>query len=216
MSHYSKNNSGLAHRPTTEGFTLTELLVSVAIVTVILTVVISSQSTYTDGAALANLADEIGLTISQAQAYGTGVKEFSPGSGEFSASYGLTFSLLGSGSNAAYLSFADRNANQMYDGTWSCPVGGASECLVKANISRGNYIESICVARNTGSDVCNEASRVDISFLRPNTEAQLTFFNTGGSVYSPANMKGAKITLRSPRGGTRFITVYLTGQISVQ
>src|SRR3989344_9205535 len=107
MSHYSRNN---------HGFTLMELLVSIAIVSVILTVVVSSQSTYNDEAVLVNLADEISSTVSQAQAYGTGVREFSPASGEFSASFGLTFSLLASGSNKAYLSFADRNGNKVYDG----------------------------------------------------------------------------------------------------
>ncbi len=198
------------------GFTILELLVSIGIVVAILTVVVSNQSKYTEGAALSNLADEIGLTISQAQAYGIGVREFSPGSNDFSASYGLTFSLLGSGSNSAYLSFADRNGNKIYDGNWSCPVGGVSECLEKINISRGNYIESVCVVRTSGSDQCTEASRVDMSFLRPNTETQLTFFNNGGNVFSPANLKGVRIVLKSPSGLTRSVIVYQTGQVSVQ
>ncbi|MEK9171874.1 MAG: prepilin-type N-terminal cleavage/methylation domain-containing protein [Patescibacteria group bacterium] len=206
MSHYSRNN---------HGFTLMELLVSIAIVSVILTVIVSNQSTYTDGAALTNLADEISSTISQAQAYGIGVKEFSPGSSEFSASFGLTFSLLGSGSNIAYLSFADRNGNKVYDGDWSCPVGGTSECREKVPIVHGNYIDSLCVVFIPGPDICN-VGRVDISFARPSTEAQLLFFNNGGQSFNPADMKGAKIVLRSPGGLARSITVFTTGQVSVQ
>ena len=123
-----------------KGFTLTEFLISIALASLILTVVVSSQSTYTDGVALTNLADEISSVVFQAQAYSTGVKEFSPASSEFSASYGLTFSLLGSGSNKAYLSFGDRNGNKIYDGDWSCPTGGASECLGKVDIPPRNYI----------------------------------------------------------------------------
>ncbi len=192
-----------------------ELLVSIAIVSVILTVIVSNQSTYTDGAALTNLADEISSTISQAQAYGIGVKEFSPGSSEFSASFGLTFSLLGSGSNIAYLSFADRNGNKVYDGDWSCPVGGTSECREKVPIVHGNYIDSLCVVFIPGPDICN-VGRVDISFARPSTEAQLLFFNNGGQSFNPADMKGAKIVLRSPGGLARSITVFTTGQVSVQ
>ena len=192
-----------------------ELLVSIAIVSVILTVVVSSQSTYNDEAALVNLADEISSTVSQAQAYGTGVREFSPASGEFSASYGLTFSLLASGSNKAYLSFADRNGNKVYDGDWSCPVGGTSECREKVPITRGNYIESLCVVRTSGADIC-EVGRVDISFARPSTEAQILFFNLGGASFTPAGIKGAKIMLKSPGGLSRSVTVYKTGQISVQ
>ncbi|MDP3875088.1 MAG: prepilin-type N-terminal cleavage/methylation domain-containing protein [bacterium] len=231
MSHYSENKWGLAlsstlrdehrsdsnesERSESKGFTLIELLVSIAIVSVILTVVVSSQSTYNDGVVLANLADEISSTISQAQVYGIGVREFSPGSSEFSISYGLTFSLLGSGSNIAYLSFADRNGNKIYDGDWSCPIGGASECLGKVDITRNNFIESLCVVRTSGGDLCN-VGRVDISFDRPSIEAQLLFFSTGGEPFNPANIKGAKIVLKSPGGLTRLVTVYATGQVSAQ
>ena len=206
MSLYSKGDRGL---------TLIELLVSISIISVILTVIILNQSTYVDSIALSNLADEISSTISQAQAYGVGVKEFSPGLSEFSASYGLTFSLLGSGSASDYLSFTDRNSNKIYDGDWSCPVGGTSECREKVPITRGNYIESLCVVRTSGADIC-EVGRVDISFARPSTEAQMLFFNLGGESFNPANIKGAKIVLRSPGGLARSVVVYSTGQVSVQ
>src|SRR3989338_6334842 len=94
MSHRSRNN---------RGFTITELIVALGIASVIMTVIILRQSAYTDGAALTNLADDIGSTISQAQTYGIGVKELSTGSSDFSAAYGLAFSLLASdGSNSAY------------------------------------------------------------------------------------------------------------------
>lgn len=197
------------------GFTLIELLVTITIVTVILTIVVLNQSTYTDTAALSNLADEIGLTVSQAQAYGIGVKEFTPGSSEFNSAYGLTFSLLSTGSNKAYLSFADRDGNHIYSGDWSCPIGGASECLARSDISRGNYINALCIVRTSGADLC-DVGRIDIVFVRPSTEAQIVFFNTSGQQYSPADIKGARITLKSPRGSTRSVIVYQTGQISVQ
>lgn len=216
MSHYFKTNSGLPPACLVAGFTLVELLVSLAIVSGILAIVVSNQSTYTDGAALVSLADEINSSISQAQAYGIGVKEFSPGTGEFSASYGLSFSLLSSGSNIAYLSFADRDDDKIYGGDWSCPIGGASECLGKIDISRGNYIESLCVVRTSGADICNNVGRADISFARPNTETQIRFFNNVGNPFSPGNIKGARVVLQSPGGLTRSVTVYSTGQVSVQ
>ncbi len=212
-----------------QGFTLTEFLISIAIASVILTVVVSNQSTYTDRVALTSLADEISSMVFQAQAYSTGVKEFSPASSEFSASYGLTFSLLNSGSNKAYLSFADRNevgggfSNGIYDGDWSCPIGGASECLGKVDISRGNYIESLCATRKLGPgaggqpDVCTNVGRMDISFAYSSGEARLLFFNNGGELFSPAyDVNGAKIVLRSPSGLSRSVIIYATGQVSVQ
>ena len=207
MLSYFKNHTG---------FTILELIISIAIVTVILTVVVLNQSTYTDGIAITNLADEISLTISQAQVYGVGVKEFSSGSSEFSASYGLSFSLLASGSNSAYIYFADRNGDGVYNGDWACPIGGTSECLEKGNISRGNYIDSLCAVVTSGPDQCVTPKRIDISFSRPNTKAQIIFFNSAGASFLVAGMKGAKIILKSPKGSTRSVTVYETGQISVQ
>ena len=195
------------------GFTLIELLVSIGIVSVILTVVVLNQSTYTDGAALTNLADEISSTISQAQAYGIGVREVSTGSSEFNASYGVTMSLLDSGSNTAYIYVADLNGNKIYTGNWSCDT---AECLSKVNITRGNVIADICVIKTSGSDQCNSAERADVSFARPNTEAQIKLFNNGGQPLNESNLKGIRIELKSPRGLTRSVTVYTTGQISTQ
>ena len=212
MSPYSRKSLGLPAGPVA-GFTLIELLVSISIVSIILTVVVLNQSTYTDGAALTNLADEISSTISQAQAYGIGVREVSTGSSEFNASYGVTMSLLGSGSNTAYIYFADLNGDKIYTGNWSCDT---AECLSKVNITRGNVIADICVIKTSGSDQCNSAERADVSFARPNTEAQIKLFNNGGQPLNESNLKGIRIELKSPRGLTRSVTVYTTGQISTQ
>ncbi|MBI2673941.1 MAG: type II secretion system protein [Candidatus Zambryskibacteria bacterium] len=210
MSHYFKNSRGLP-AGSVAGFTLIELLVSISIISMILTVVVLNQSTYTDSAALTNLADEISSTISQAQVYGIAVKEVSTGSNTFNASYGLAFSLLGSGSNTAYIYFADLDANVVYTGTWSC---GTSECLKKIDITRGNVIDKICAVKVSGTDNCN-ISRTDISFARPNTEAQIVLFNSSGNPsFLNANEKGVRIEFRSPRGSIRSVTVYSTGQIS--
>ena len=203
-------------RSEAKGFTIVELLVCLGIVGVLLSVILSNQSKYTEGAALSALADEIGLTLSQAQAYGIAVRELTPGSSDFTASYGLTMSLLGSGSPTSYLFFADRNGNKIYDGTWACPIGGASECREKVSMNRGNYISAICVVRTSGSDQCKIASRVDINFTRPSIEANITLFNPAGQVFDPGNVKGVRIELSSLSGLLRSVTIYETGQISVQ
>ncbi len=199
-----------------KGFTIVELLVTLGIMVTITSVVLSNQSVYTDGAALSNLAEEMSITLSQAQSYGIAVKELTPGSSDFSSAYGITASLLASGSSQAYLFFADRNSNQAYDGSWDCAVGGASECLERVDFTHSNYIEEICVVRTNGVDQCNVASRVDISFLRPNTEAQITFYNSSGNLYDPPNLKGVRIVLMSPAGRSNSVVVYSSGQISTE
>lgn len=189
---------------------------SLAIVASLVSVILLNQNRYADGAALLNVADELSLSITQAQAYGIGVRQFSPGTAEFSVAYGVTASLLASGSNAAFLSFADRNSNRAYDGTWDCTTGGANECVSKKDLTRGIYISEICAVRSSGGNECANIGRVDVTFRRPETDAVITFYNTAGSLYVPTNLLGAQITLRTPSNLTRSVTVYVSGQISVQ
>ncbi len=198
------------------GFSLVELLVTIGIVSVILTVVVMNQSKYVDSLALGNLADELSLSIAQAQAYGIAVKELTPGSENFSISYGVTASIISSGDDSAYLFFADRNGNGSYDGTWACAIGGSSECLEKKAFSRGDYTYEVCAVRTTGADQCSNIGRVDITFVRPETAARLVFYNSAGNLYTPPNLKGARITLKNPVGNSRSVIVYQSGQISVQ
>ena len=197
-------------------------MVTITITTIILTVLLLNQSTYNDRLVLNNLAEDTSLRIAQAQAYGSGVREFSANPGEFSASYGLTFSILASGSPTAYLYFADRNGDDRYGGDWTCPpiLGPTDECLERVNISRGVYIEAVCMIIAPVTSDCGPPGsprRVDITFNRPNTEAQLVFFNSSGNEVSNPNMVGARIIFRSPNTtATSGVAVYTTGQISTE
>src|SRR3989344_1332262 len=163
MSYYLKRNAGSTLKPGMRGFTLTEMLVSLAIATIITTVVVFNQSRYTDGVGVLNAADDTSIRISQAQAYSIGVRQLTPGSSKFDISYGLTFSILASGSNSVYLFFADRNDNKIYDGNWSCPVGGNSECLEEIGVVGNSSIDSLCFVRDGLTDVCNNVGRIDLS-----------------------------------------------------
>lgn len=196
-----------------KGFSLIELLVSIGIMVTILTVVVFGQNKYTEAANLTQLADEIAMSVSQAQAYGIAVKELETGSLNFSSGYGLSITLLEEGGEQEYIYFADINDSQYYDGDLGC---GSEECLEEIAISRGNYIESFCVLRTQGTDQCGAAQRVDISFKRPETDARLFFFNSGGQSYNTPNLEGVQINLKSPSGLTKSVIVYVTGQVSVQ
>lgn len=198
-----------------KGFSLVELLVSIGIMVAILTVVAFGQQGYTEATSLTNLADEIAINISQAQAYGIAVKEVETGSENFSSGYGISITLLEEGGEYVYINFADRNSppNLYYDGDLNCAT---TECIEKVTLSRGNYIESFCVLRTQGADQCSVAERVDISFVRPDTDAKMTLFNSGGQSYTTPNLEGVEIKLMSPSGLSRSVIVYVTGQVSVQ
>jgi len=214
MSLYSN------HQDKSRGFTLIELLVSIGIMLIILGTLVFNQSHYSDGAALKNLADTIGLTIRQAQIYGISVKEFNTGSNNFSSAYGAEFNILATGANNAYIFFADvPDVNNVYNGTydsgWSCPLGGSSECITKTSITQGNTINGLCEIPLVGQPNCS-IGRVDITFLRPEITAQMVFFDTSGNQLSSTGVEGAQIKLLSPAGNTRSVTIYTTGQISVK
>ncbi len=214
MYHFSKAK-GLPRtkRSFGAGFSLIELLVSLGIAGVLLTVVVLNQRGYTEGALLSNTVDNLGLSVSQAQAYGLAVREKSPGTSDFLYGYGLSLSFLEDGGENGFIMFRDNNNSQYYDGGWPC---GVSECLEKTEFSGGNYIEDFCVLRTQGADQCGTVGRVDISFKRPVPDARIFLYNTGGNSYNLPNLKGVKIIIKSPSGLTRYVTVYVTGQISVQ
>jgi prepilin-type N-terminal cleavage/methylation domain-containing protein len=197
-----------------KGFTLIELLVTLSIVAVILSVIVFNQSTYTERLGLANLADDMTLTLSRAQSYGIAVRELTPGSSDFSAAYGISVSLLPTGSPNAYIYFADRNLNGVYDGDWTCPTGGASECLEKVEMKQGNFVESICLIAENGLEDCVAPRRIDISFARPKTEAVIKAFDSAGQSIDTSTTKGAKLSLKSPKNYQRLVVAYKVGQIS--
>ncbi len=215
MSHYFQTNKrGLA--TPAAGFSLTELLVTLSIVGILMTILVSSQSGYTDAAGVAAVADDISINVSQAQAYGIAVRDRVAGSSNFTGSYGLTLSILATGSNKAYLAFGDLDGDFLYDGDWTCAIGSGFECLGKTLIPQGHYIEALCVIPNSGADVCNTTGRIDISFLRPDTDAHLIFFNMAGSPFIPSGARGVRIMLKSPKGVSKSVAVYYNGQVSSQ
>ncbi len=198
------------------GFTLPEMLISLSIVAIISSVVLSNQHTYTEGASLSNLAEDISLSISQAQIYGVSVRQTAPDSSDFNSAYGVEFRLSGAGgADDSYVFFVDLDDDREYEDDWSCPVDDSSECLEKTAISNGNTIDSLCVIHTDDSEDCN-IGRLAVTFIRPNTTANLKFFNSSGSQISPSNVKGAKIKLSSLSDLERSVSVYKTGYISVQ
>ena len=196
------------------GFSLVELLVSITIVTAILGFIIFNQAKYTSDSILANTADSIGLSISEAQVYSVSVKGVS--TNDFSSGYGIVFNVSSSsGGRDAYLSFADKNNNGVYENSWACGIGPISECLGKIYLPVGYLINDLCEMSLGGAETCG-IGRVDISFVRPYTDAHIYFFDANGAPLSYSDVKGARIKVSSPTGRTMSVVVYNTGQVSIQ
>jgi len=209
---FNKKNS----RPVKDlfkGFTILELMVTLTIGTIILATVITGQSKYTDSASLKALVNDVSLTIRQSQVYGLSVKENSTGSNNFKTSYGINFN---TSFNDKYVYFGDSGStlNGIYDGSYP---GCAQECIQMNTIPRGNLlVNPMCRIALNGVETC-DIGRADIVFTRPSPEAQITIFNnSNGAQLSMSGYKGIRIKFVSPKGATRSIVIYTTGQISVQ
>ncbi|MBX4195659.1 hypothetical protein KW796_01730 [Candidatus Parcubacteria bacterium] len=190
-------------------------MITVGVMLALTSIIGFNQSRYTSGAALKNLANNLGLSLRQAQVYGISVKEYSPGAaGGFSAGYGVEFDISSGGDNTSYIFFADRSPlNGRYDGNFTCPIGGASECLDKITMSGGNTVSKLCtIVDASGTESCNGITRLDISFVRPAIEAKISY--NGGP--ADPSLKGARVELTSIDGKKNSVVVYVTGQISVR
>ena len=117
------------------GFTLIELMVSVAVIALVTAVIVYNQGDFSDKISLVNTASDIELQIREAQVYGVSVREFQPSSNEFNFAYGVSINLnafAGTLGPTSYVSFIDRvtkDARYATPAQWETwTVGGASEC----------------------------------------------------------------------------------------
>jgi len=181
------------------GFTLLELMVSIGIMLVILSVILFSHRQFSDSLIITNLAYEVALSIRQSQTYGFSVKGVvDNGAQTFDAGYGVHFD--GANNLSSYQLFADKNNNKIYD---SDDIN-----LETFNLERGSVVENICIISEGDCDVASGV--VDIVFVRPNPDA---FIRVGGG---NTNEQGLVIKLRSSNGMNRCVELMNTGQISIK
>ncbi|HEU5114397.1 MAG TPA: prepilin-type N-terminal cleavage/methylation domain-containing protein [Candidatus Paceibacterota bacterium] len=179
--------------PGNKGFTLVELLVSIAIFTVITTIAVYNNGQFNGSVLLTNLAYEIALSIRQAQYYGISVRQNT--AQNFDSGYGIDFK---TSSPTSYTLFEDKSSGSQH-------VFDASDATVQTfSIAKGNKVPKVCVDGD-----CSK-STVDISFVRPNPDAYITANGIVGTFYGKA-----EICVLSPQNIKRKITVESTGQISV-
>ncbi len=200
-----------------KGFTLIELMVTMSISVVIMSVVIFSYSKFNDRLALTSSAQEIAITIRQAQANGVNVKESKVGTGQFVSGYGIFFNPARTGyagDPTHYTVFVDTNANNVYDTGNGCG-SSSTECVETGTIRGGVTVFAVCNSTNNCStDVVSLFASMTIMFIRPNPDATMNFITSSGAVQS--NIGSGRILLKSPQGSQLNVVVQSTGQVSIQ
>lgn len=191
-----------------KGFTLVELLVSVSILTVMMSVVLFNYGSFNDNLALSTAAQEVAVAIRQIQAYGLNVKEATPGSGQFNYAYGIHF--IGNNNSSVRL-FIDSDNDREYDPFAGCWTPG-TECIERVDFRNGIVVSNVCDA-TTCPPV--GAQRVSVLFLRPNPDALIYFADSSlDNISGPVS--SARIQLTSPRGKVMYVNIESTGQVTIQ
>ncbi len=197
----------MKHSNFSSGFTILEMLVVIAIVTILGGAVIFGYRAFSDRLAVSAASQDIAIAIRQAQTDGVSVKQSGQDTGNFSAGYGIYFTMA---DPTSYQIFSDENNDGVYDGGAQCGNGG--DCLVEKDTLRSNAsIVSICDVGSCSPEGL-PASAVSIVFVRPNPDALIHFSNTSGTFAD----QSARIVLTSAGGTQSTVTVESTGQISTQ
>lgn len=219
----------------TAGFTLIELLMVLAIIITITSVVFTSQSTFNKTLVLTNTAYDVALTLRSVETFGLS----SRGSGlSSSAGYGLH---IESATPGSFTLFADTspapNALNCHglpaSGDVNAPDAKPGNCVYdqsqgEYDPSQGEKVTDYTLGNNiTISDFCVSVlnswsctyahdgyngglSSLDIVFTRPNPDARMS---ANGTYSASFPVTKACITITSPYGGSRFISVGSSGQI---
>jgi prepilin-type N-terminal cleavage/methylation domain-containing protein len=192
-----------------KGFSIVELIVTVAIISMIMSVVMYNYSVFNDNLALSSAAQEVAIAIRQAQTYGLNVKEVTSSGGQFTSAYGIYFDKGTDTTN--YYIFADNDADRVYDVGSGCG-SGSTECVSKISFRNNVRISNIC-----SSSTCPPSGAVmmDVTFLRPNPDSKIYFTDASGTIVSGPATQG-KVTLISAKNRTVNVVIESTGQVSIQ
>lgn len=194
----------------TRGFSIIELIVSLAIFGILTGLVMAKYGTFNQSVLLTNLAYDVALTIRTAQTYGLSVRNpDQDASYSFNYAYGVHFN---SANNKQFIFFVDRDNNGRY-------TVGSNEAISPSpySLKRGAVISSLCVDATS----CDPSQTdLNITFKRPDPVAiicttGICVDNDGDANDDTALYELATIVILGTDGTTRSIVVRKNGQISV-
>jgi prepilin-type N-terminal cleavage/methylation domain-containing protein len=182
-----------------KGFTLIELMVVVALTTIMASIFIMGRNQYNDRLILKNQAYAVAGLIRQAQGYSLGVRA---DAGQFGVSYGVSVSR---DNPSQVIFFADRNRNGDYD------LGESIETYTMPN---GVQMVNLCGYAGSSQN-CVSINTINITFNRPDPTAVIRFITNSGSQVAGRNPP-AMIYVEASNGLGMVVSTDSTGQVSIQ
>jgi hypothetical protein len=215
------------------------MLVVLAIIVVITAVALLGQSTFNNSLLLTDTAYTVAFSMRDAQTRGLSSRTYDPtGSPVTNTGYGVYFSTANPLNLNSYYLFADivntatppaactigaagtpewKPGNCLYD-TGASPDGVVQTLRFNRGFTIGCFCGNATSAgnpsrcSNTGTVGVDRLERLNIVFLRPNTDTVITGVTSSGT---PIPLINAKIYIRSPQGVNRSVCVSQVGQVYV-
>lgn len=199
------------------GFTIVELMVTIGISTMLMSVVMYNYSTFNKKLSLSDSVQKVATGIREMQVYATSVSGTAgivSGATDFTSAHGIFFDpYLIDIHDTNYYYFRDKDGNnlvQMFTGF--CQVNSGIECYQINNLDSG--VTVYCVGTAGVCSTSNSYKQLHITFKRPNPDA-IIYFTDGLGNISGSNLSNAIIRLKSSSGNTVDITIYKSGQVTI-
>ncbi len=179
------------------GFTLVELLISLAIIVVMIAIIMTKFSAFDSVTLLKAAAYEIALTLRDAQVYSISVR----GTGaDFERPYGIHFT-----NGNSYIFFRDVNTSAN-----NTPAYDGGESISTLTTRTPAAIVDICTEKNSTLDC--DVTWADVSFRRP--EFKALFRDSAGATTNISKMQIKVQSTKNP-ADIWVVEVGLLGHISV-
>lgn len=181
------------------GFSLIELMVTIGIITLVTGIVMVKYSAFNSVVILKSQAYELALDIREAQVFGVSASRGAGGS--YREAYGIYVDFS---NKNEYVLFQDASDNLLYD--------PGEEIGETYTIDPRFVISALCTTAGVTKTCASSVSdKVSIAFKRPNFDARM--WSTMNPTVDFTDIEIASINDPTV---TRTVTVYASGQISVQ